>query len=173
MTIASQTTKEMNPTSALLIMIVTVVTVTMNCTPDHPKLCALNSLHDFFFLSGFSSQTLTIHRTAVEGRGPSFIPLYYFHPLTNIETFICNFACEMTIKYFNRNACFYQTATRWDLPPYRITIWVIDWWCNVCLFTLWVDTRFLLQQFHIGNKWIWTRINYHPCITSEPTNQVY
>ena len=38
-------------------------------------------------------------------------------------------------RIFNRNACFYQTATRWDLPPYRITIWVIDWWCNfVCLF---------------------------------------
>ena len=32
--------------------------------------------------------------------GPSFIPLYHFHPLTNIETFICNFACEMTITYF-------------------------------------------------------------------------
>ena len=56
--------------------------------------------YSFFFLSGFSSQTLTIHRTAAKGRGPSFIPLYHFHPLTNIETFICNFACEMTIKYF-------------------------------------------------------------------------
>ena len=54
----------------------------------------------FFFLSGFSSQTMTIHRTAEEGRGPSSIPLYHFHPLTNIETFICNFACEMTITYF-------------------------------------------------------------------------
>ena len=90
--------------------------------------------NNIFFLSGFSSQTLTIHRTAGKGRGPS-IPLYHFHPLTNIETFICNFACEMTIKYFNRIACFYQTATRWDLPPYRITIWMIDWWCSVCLFT--------------------------------------
>ena len=27
---------------------------------------------------------------------------------------------------FNRNACIYQTATRWDLPPYRITIWLTD-----------------------------------------------
>ena len=27
---------------------------------------------------------------------------------------------------FNRNACIYQTATRWHLPPYRITIWLID-----------------------------------------------
>ena len=46
----------------------------------------------FVFLSGVSSQTLTIHSTVGEGRGPSFIPLYHFHPLTNIETFIFNFA---------------------------------------------------------------------------------
>ena len=39
----------------------------------------------------------------------------------------------MTITYFNRKACVCKAATRWDLPPYRITIWVIDWWCNVCL----------------------------------------
>ena len=55
---------------------------------------------DFLFYQGFLSQTLMIHRTAWEGRGLSFIPLYHFHPLTNIETFICNFACEMTITYF-------------------------------------------------------------------------
>ena len=73
---------------------------------------------------------------------------------------------------FYRNACVYQTTTPWDLPPYQITIWVIDWWCNVCLFTWWIDIRFLLQQFDIGNWWIWTHIVNHPCITSEPTNQV-
>ena len=50
-------------------------------------------------------------------------------------------------RIFNRNVCIYQTATRWNLPPYRITIWRIDWWCNVCLFTWWVHSRFLLQQF--------------------------
>ena len=55
---------------------------------------------DFFFYQGFLSQTLTTHRTAGEGRGPSFTPLYHFHPLTNIQTFICNFVCEMTITYF-------------------------------------------------------------------------
>ena len=31
---------------------------------------------------------------------PSVIPLYHFHSLTNIHTFICNFAYEMTITYF-------------------------------------------------------------------------
>ena len=27
---------------------------------------------------------------------------------------------------FNRTVCIYQTATRWDFPPYWITIWLID-----------------------------------------------
>ena len=89
----------------------------------------------FFLSSGFSFTDTDDSQDSREGRGPSFIPLYHFHPLTNIEIFICNFACEMTIAYFYRNACVYQTANRWDLPPYRITIWVVDWWCNVCLFT--------------------------------------
>ena len=42
-------------------------------------------------------------------------------------------------RIFNRNAW-------WDLPPYRSTILVADWWCNVCLFTWWINTRFLLQR---------------------------
>ena len=54
----------------------------------------------FFFYQGFFSRSLTTHRTAGEGRGPSLIPLYHFHPLTNIQTFTCNFAREMTITYF-------------------------------------------------------------------------
>ena len=52
----------------------------------------------FFFYQGFLSLTLTIQR--IEGRGPAFIPLYHFDPLTNIERFVWNFACEMTITYF-------------------------------------------------------------------------
>ena len=42
----------------------------------------------FVFYQGFL-QTMTIHRTAVEGRGPSFIPLYHFHPLMNIYLQLC------------------------------------------------------------------------------------
>ena len=37
-------------------------------------------------------------------------------------------------RIFNCNACVYQTATRWDLPPYRITIWLIDWLMMRCLY---------------------------------------
>ena len=44
--------------------------------------------------------TLATHRTAGEKRGPSFIALYHFHPLTNIQTFTYNFVREMTIIYF-------------------------------------------------------------------------
>ena len=62
--------------------------------------CGITVCLNFFFYQGFLSETLTTHRTAGEGRGPFFIPLYHFHPLTNIQTFICNFACEMTITYF-------------------------------------------------------------------------
>ena len=129
-------------------------------------------MFNFFFLSGFSSQTLMIHRTAGEGRGPSFFPLYHFTLSRTLRHLFATLHVRWLSRIFNRNACVYQAATRWDLPPYWITIWVIDWWCNVSLFTCRIDTRFLLQQFDIGNRWIWTGIDYHPCITSEPTNQV-
>ena len=49
-----------------------------------------NYIKVFFFCQGFLSRTLTNYRTALEGLGPSFISLYQFHPLTNIQGFICN-----------------------------------------------------------------------------------
>ena len=66
--------------------------------------CLKNEIHQIdrnsFFYQGSLLQTLTIHRTAGEGRVLSFFPLYHFHPLTNIHTFICNFAFKMSITYF-------------------------------------------------------------------------
>ena len=53
-------------------------------------------------------------------------------------------------RIFNHNVYFYQTATWWDLPAYGIVIRLIDWWCNVCSFTWWLDSRFLLQRFGQG-----------------------
>ena len=38
-----------------------------------------------------------------------------------------------------------------EIYHYRITIWVIDCWCNVCFFTWWIDITFLFQRFHIGD----------------------
>ena len=117
--------------------------------------CVRVSFLIFFFYQGFLSRTLTTHRTAGEGRGPSFIQLYLFHPLTNIQTFICNFACEI-------------------LRPYRITIWLIDdvKFVLACLLDDLI-LGFCYSNLDMGNSWTRTRIDHHPCITSEPTNQVY
>ena len=124
----------------------------------------------FFFLSGFSSRTLTIRRTAEERRRPSFIPLYHFHPLTNIETFIC-----MWVHYHVfLIATLVFTRLLLDEIYHLIELpfeWLIDDVMFVCLLDE-LMLGFFLQRFDIANRWIWTRIDYHPCITNEPTNQV-
>ena len=73
---------------------------------------------------------------------------------------------------FNRIACIYQTATRWDLPPCRITIWLIDdvKFVLVCLLDDLI-LGFCYSNLDAGNRWARTCIGYHPCITSKPTNQ--
>ena len=50
-----------------------------------------------------------------------------------------------------------------------------DWLIMQCFFVLltwWFGSRLVLQQFHMGNRWIWTYSDYQHCIKSEPTNQV-
>ena len=87
----------------------------------------------FFELTiGFLSRTLrATHRIAEKGRG-----LYLFsHSTTSScsRTFRHLFAYKISFHMrwlshiFNYIACIYQAAaTREDLPPYRITIWLID-----------------------------------------------
>ena len=74
---------------------------------------------------------------------------------------------------FNRNTCISQTATHGDFPTLS-NYHLIDWWCKVCfsLFTCWFDTRFCYSNLDTGNQWTRTRIDYHPGITSKPTNQM-
>ena len=70
----------------------------------------------FFFLSGFS---FTDTDNSQDSRGREGRPSHIF----------------------NRTGCIYQTATQWDLPPYRITIWLIDdVTLSFCLFTCWFDS---------------------------------
>ena len=69
------------------------------------------------------------------GEGPSFIPLYHFHPLTNIETFICNFACEMTITHFLIATLVFTRLLQYEIYhlielPFE---WLIDDAMFVCL----------------------------------------
>ena len=105
-----------------------------------------------FFYQRFS-QTLTIRRTAGEGNHLLFHSTISTRSRTLRQLF-ATLHVRWLSRIFNCNACVYQTATRWDLPPYQITIWLIDWWCNACFFTWWTDSRFLLQWFDMGNRWI-------------------
>ena len=125
----------------------------------------------FISASSFLYQGI-LHRhwqfTGQQGKGGDHL-LFHSTNSTRSQTLRHLFATlhvKWLSRIFNRNACVYQTATRWDLLPYlpdcysmKITIWLIDWWCNVCLFTWRIDIRFLLQQSDIGNRWIWTRID--------------
>ena len=94
----------------------------------------------FCFLSDFLSQTLTIHRTAEEGRGPSFILLYHFYPLMKIETCICNFSCEMTIMYFFENLVF--TRLLLDEIYYLVEL-PFDWLFGDAMFVCLLDELIL------------------------------
>ena len=62
----------------------------------------------------------------------STLPLFH----SNIQTFVLQLCTSDDSLISNRSACIYQAATRWDLPPYRITIWLIDdvMLIFVCLF---------------------------------------
>ena len=95
------------------------------------------------YISFVSESSLTDTDDSQEGTGTSFIPLYHFHQLTNIQAFICNFAWEMTITYFQSRLldlpnCYSVKFT--TLSNYHL----IDWWCDVnfCLSTWWFDSRF-------------------------------
>ena len=106
--------------------------------------------------------------TAREGRIPSTTS-------TRSRTFRQLFATlhlRWLSHIFNRTSCIYQAATRWDLPLYRITIWLIDVMLTFVLFACWFDFRFCYGDLTWETGGTRTCIDYHPCITSEPTNQV-
>ena len=83
----------------------------------------------FFFIRVF------FHRhwrfTVQQGKGGGHL-LFHSTTSTRSRTLRHLFAIlhvRWLSRIFNCNACVYQAATRWDLPPYRITIWLIDSWC--------------------------------------------
>ena len=128
----------------------------------------LNIMRKLFFLyQGFLAQTLTINRAVGEGRRGiifySTLPLSPAHEHWDIYLQLCIWddyhVFLIATLEFTR-----LSATRWDLPPYRITIWLIDRWCNVCLLHELI-LSFSYSDFDMRNRWIWTLIAYHPCIT--------
>ena len=81
----------------------------------------------YFFLSGFSFADKW-QLTGQQGKGGDHL---LFHSTTSTRSRIFrHLFATLHVRWlshiFNRTACIYQAATRWDLPPYRITIWLID-----------------------------------------------
>ena len=118
-------------------------------SPSLPK----TGLYTFFFLSGFSFMDTNNSQDRWGNAGDHLL----FHSTTStpLQTFRHLFA-TLHVRWlshiFDRNTCIYQTATRWakpDWPPYRITIWLIDWWGHVDfrLFACWFDSRFCYSYF--------------------------
>ena len=113
--------------------------------------------------------------TGQQGKGGDHF-LFHSTTSTRLRTFrhlVATLHVRWLSHIFNRAAFIYQAATRWNLPPYRFTIWLID---DVALVFVCLGDdlilAFLLQQFETGDRCIGTCVDYYPCITSEPTNQV-
>ena len=96
----------------------------------------------FFSIRIFSHRHWRL--TGQQGKGEDQI-LFYSTTSTHSRTFRHLFA-TLHVRWlshiFNHTACIYQTATRWDVPPYRITIWLIDGTLSFCLLTWWFDSSF-------------------------------
>ena len=103
-----------------------------------------------FISQFFFSIKIFFHRhwqlTGQQGKGGDHL-LFHSTSSTRPRTFRHLFA-TLNVRWlshiFNRTACIYQAATRWDLPPYRITIWLTDdvTLSFFCLFTWWFDSSF-------------------------------
>ena len=104
----------------------------------------------FFFYQGFS--TYTNDSQDSRGREGTFfystLPLPSAHEHSDIYLQFCKWDDLWLV--FDHSTCVYQTFTRWDLPPYWITIWLIDWWCNFCLFTWWFDSWYFVTAIWHG-----------------------
>ena len=58
---------------------------------------------------------------------------------------------------------------------YHLIVLPFHWLIDDAMFVCFLDgliLGFCYSNFDMGNRWIQTRIDYHPCITSQPTNQV-
>ena len=108
--------------------------------------CCVNIKYLFFF--SFSIR-IFFHRhwrlTGQQEKGEDHL-LFHSTTSTHSRTFRHLFA-TLHVRWlshiFNRTACIYQAVTRWDLPPYRITIWLTDdVTLSFCLFTWWFDYSF-------------------------------
>ena len=102
----------------------------------------------FFFLSEFSFKDTDDSQDSRGREGPIFystLPLSPAHQHSDIYLQLCNW--DDYHIFLIATLVFTRLLLDDILPPYRITIWLIDdgKFC-FSLFTWWFDTKFLLQQ---------------------------
>ena len=109
----------------------------------------------FFFLSGFS---ITDTDDSQDSRGRegtifySTLPLPPAHEHSDIYLQLCMW--DDYHIFLIATLVFTRLLLDDILPPYRITIYLIDWWCEVC-FCLLDDLilGFCYSNFDTGNRW--------------------
>ena len=116
----------------------------------------------FFFLSGFSFTDTDNSQDSRGREGTFFIPLYHFRLLTNIQTFMCNFAREMTIKrrcVVSRMIFYLVSIIRVSilsiLPlSYFFSFWCTKYGCISSTYYIWS------KMFFLGLRYV-----YSPLLT--------
>ena len=129
----------------------------------------------FFFQSGFSFTDTDDSQDSKGREGTIFystLPLPSAHEHRDIYLQLCIWDDYHIILI--ATLIFTRLLLDEILRPYRITIWLIDdvKFVLACLLDDLI-LGFCYSNLDMGNLWTRARIDYHPCITSEPTNQVY
>ena len=122
----------------------------------------------------FLSQTLTIHRTAGEGKEGTIVYSTLQLPPAHGHWKIYLQLCMWDDYHVFLIATLDFTRLLLDEIYHLIELlfdWLIDDAMFVCLLNELI-LGFCYSNFDIGSRWTWTRIDYHPCNSSEPTNQV-
>ena len=126
-----------------------------------------------FFYQGFLSRTLTTHRTEREGRGPFFYSTLPFRP-AHEHSYGSLQLCMWDVYHTFLIATLVYTRLLLD-ETYHLIELPFDWLMMKLVFACLLDDLilgFCYSNLDIGNWWTRNRIDYHSCITSEPTNQV-
>ena len=130
-------------------------------------------MRSFFFLSGFSFTDTDNSQDSRGREGTIFystLPLPPPHEHSDIYLQLCMW------DDYHIFLIAPLVFTRLLLDEiYHLIELPFDWLIDDAMFVCLLDELilgFCYSDFDMGNRWIWTRIDYHPCITSEPTNHV-
>ena len=128
----------------------------------------------FFFLSGLSFTDTDDSQDSWGRKGTIFyftLPLPPAHEHSGIYLQLCMW--DDYHIFLIATLVFTRLLLDEILPPYRITIWLIDdvKFVLVCLLDDLI-LGFCYSNLDTGKRWTRICIGYHHCITSKPTNQV-